>query len=181
MSTNASRAVPDYRRFRPIFSCIVSAVWFLLLWGFGYLIAAQLPGEGPIPFRLAWRFFLVGFLPICFFAPSATFIGFFQQHLVGAFAVQSASATPDPQAATSINPWLLGVHRLLLVWLPAVLLATLCLWMTFPDEIGRRTMALVFAVLGAPVAGLMAATSSGKPFLQELQVVPAQRIWSGSF
>jgi hypothetical protein len=90
MATNSPRPLPDYRRFRPIFVGIVSIVWFLLLWGFGYLVAAQLPGEGPLLFRFAWRFFLVGFFPICFFAAPVTFIGFLQQHLAGAAAMVTA-------------------------------------------------------------------------------------------
>jgi hypothetical protein len=181
MSSTAARAIPDYRRFRPIFAVIVSLVWFLLLWGFGYLIAVQLPGEEPLPFRLAWRFFLVGFFPICLFAAPATFIGFLQQHLVGAFAPPPPAPARHLQATTSVNPWLLSLNRILLVWFPAVLLATLCLWLAFPDGISRGAMALVLALLGAPLAGIMAAASSGRPFLQELQVSSEQRAWQGSF
>lgn len=179
MSSPSARPVPDYRRFRPIFAGIVSLVWFLLLWGFGSLVAAQLPGEGPLPFRFAWRFLLVGFFPIFFFAAPATFIGFLQQHLVGAFALLPESAIRNPQSAISLNPWLLSLNRILF-WLPAVLLATLCLWLTFPDGISRSAMALVLAMLGAPLAGLMAVASSGKPFLQEMQVSSEQRGWQDS-
>ena len=57
MPTDPSRPVPDYRRFRLFFVGIICLVWFLLLWGFGYLVAFQLPGEGLLPFRTAWRFF----------------------------------------------------------------------------------------------------------------------------
>jgi hypothetical protein len=96
MSSPPARSIPDYRHFRPIFAGIVSVVWFLLLWGFGYLVAVQLPGEGPLPFRLAWRFFLIGFFPIFFFAAPATFIGFLQQHLAGAFTLSSQSPIPNP-------------------------------------------------------------------------------------
>jgi hypothetical protein len=181
MSSTAARPIPDYRRFRPIFAVIVSLVWFLLLWGFGYLIAVQLPGEEPLPFRLAWRFFLVGFFPICLFAAPATFIGFLQQHLVGAFAPPPPSPARHLQATVSVNPWLLSLNRILLVWFPAVLLATLCLWLSFPDGISRGAMALVLALLGTPLAGIMAAASSGRPFLQELQVSSEQRAWQGSF
>ncbi len=180
MSSPSARAIPDYRRFRPIFAVIVSIVWFLLLWGFGYLVAAQLPGEGPLPFRLAWRFFLVGFFPICFFAAPVTFIGFLQQHLAGAFAPPPESAIHNPQPVISLNPWLLSLNRVLLFWLPAVLLATLGLWLTFPDGISRGTIALMLAMLGAPFAGMMAVASSGKPFLQEVRVSPEQRVWQDS-
>lgn len=179
MSSSAARPIPDYRRFRPIFAGIVSIVWFLLLWGFGSLVAAQLPGEGPLPFRFAWRFFLVGFFPIFFFAAPATFIGFLQQHLVGAFAPPE-SPIGNPQSPISLNPWRLSLHRILLFWFPAVLLATLALWLTFPDGIGRSAMALVLAMLGAPLAGMMAVASSGKPFLQEIQVSSEQRGWQDS-
>jgi hypothetical protein len=181
MATNFPRPLPDYRRFRPIFVGIVSIVWFLLLWGFGSLVAAQLPGEGPLPFRFAWRFFLVGFFPICFFAAPVTFIGFLQQHLAGAFAPPSESAIPNPQSPISLNPWLLSLNRILLFWFPAVLLATLCLWLAFPDGIGRSTMALVLAVFGAPLAGMMAVASSGQLFLQEIHVSPEKRVWQDSF
>src|SRR4051812_15803200 len=113
MASTAARAIPDYRRFRPIFAVIVSLVWFLLLWGFGYLIAVQLPGEEPLPFRLAWRFFLVGFFPICLFAAPATFIGFLQQHLAGAFALPPPSPARHLQVPISVNPWLLSLNRIL--------------------------------------------------------------------
>ena len=181
MVANSARSIPDYRRFRPIFAGIIFIVWFLLLWGFGYLIAVQLPGEGPLPFRLAWRFFLVGFFPICFFAAPATFIGFLQQHLAGTFAPPPESAIPNPQSPISLNPWLLSLNRVLLFWFPAVLLATLLLWLTFPAGISRGTMALVLAVLGAPFAAMMAVASSGKPFLQEIRVSPEHRTWQDSF
>jgi len=180
MSSSSARSIPDYRRFRPIFAGIVSVVWFLLLWGFGSLVAAQLPGEGPLPFHFAWRFFLVGFFPIFFFAAPATFIGFLQQHLASAFAPPPESALRNPQSVISLNPWLLSLNRILLFWLPAVLLATLCLWLTFPDGISRSTMALMLAMLGAPLAGMMAVASSGKPFLQEIQVSLEQRGWQDS-
>ncbi len=181
MVANSARSIPDYRRFRPIFAGIIFIVWFLLLWGFGYLIAVQLPGEGPLPFRLAWRFFLVGFFPICFFAAPATFIGFLQQHLAGAFTPPPEFTIRNPQSAIALNPWLLSLNRILLFWFPAVLLATLLLWLTFPDEISRGTMALVLAVLGAPFAAMMAVISSGKPFPQEIRVSPERRAWQNSF
>ena len=177
MATTLAYAVPDYQRFRAFFAVIVSVVWFVLLLGFGSLVALQLPGERQLPFRLAWCFFLVGFFPICMFAAPATLIGFLQQYLAGAFTPPPASTAPKLQAANSQNPWRLSLQRLVLYWLPAVLLATLGLWLTFPDGIGRGTMALVLAVLGAPLAGGMAAASSGTPFLQELRLSPQQRAW----
>jgi hypothetical protein len=123
----------------------------------------------------------VGFFPICFFAPPATFIGFLQQHLARAFVLPPEFTIRNRQSATSLNPWLLGLNRLLLFWLPAVLLATFCLWLTFPAGLGRGAMALMLAVLGAPLASLMALGSSGKPFLQEICVSPERRAWQGSF
>src|SRR5438128_2623912 len=181
MATTLAYAVPDYRRFRAFFAVIVSVVWFVLLLGFGSLVALQLPGGRQLPFRFAWCFFLVGFFPICMFAAPATLIGFLQQYLAGAFTPPPASTAPKLQAANSQNPWRLSLQRLVLYWLPAVLLATLGLWLTFPDGIGRGTMALVLAVLGAPLAGGMAAASSGTPFLQELRLSPQQRAWHTSF
>jgi hypothetical protein len=133
-----------------------------------------------LPFRFAWRFFLVGFFPIFFFAAPATFIGFLQQHLAGAFAPPPESPIGNRQASISLNPWRLSLHRILLFWFPAVLLATSALWLTFPDGIGRSAMALVLAVLGAPLAGMMAVASSGKPFWQEIQVSSEQRAWQDS-
>ena len=181
MAMTLAYAVPDYQRFRAFFAVIVSVVWFVLLLGFGSLVALQLPGERQLPFRLAWCFFLVGFFPICMFAAPATLIGFLQQYLAGAFTPPPASTAAKLQAANSQNPWRLSLQRLVLYWLPAVLLATLGLWLTFPDGIGRGTMALVLAVLGAPLAGGMAAASSGTPFLQELRLSPQQRAWHASF
>jgi hypothetical protein len=134
-----------------------------------------------LPFRLAWRFFLVGFFPICLFAAPATFIGFLQQHLAGAFTSFPESVISHRQSPVSLNPWLLSLNRILLFWFPAVLLATLCLWLTSPGGISRSAMALVLAAFGAPLAGLMAIASSGKPFLQELRVLPEQRMWQDSF
>src|SRR5262249_16564017 len=85
-----------------------------------------------------------------------------------------------PQAPVSMNPWLLSLNRILLVWFPAVLLATLCLWLAFPDGISRGAIALILALLGAPLAGVMAGASSRRPFLQEIQVSSEQRVWQGS-
>ncbi len=140
MATTLAYAVPDYQRFRAFFAVIVSVVWFVLLLGFGSLVALQLPGGRQLPFRFAWCFFLVGFFPICMFAAPATLIGFLQQYLAGAFTPPPASTAPKLQAANSQNPWRLSLQRLVLYWLPAVLLATLGLWLTFPDGIGRGTM-----------------------------------------
>src|SRR5207247_9191323 len=70
-------------------------------------------------------------------------IWFLQQYLAGAFTPPPASTAAKLQAANSQNPWRLSPQRLVLYWLPAVLLATLGLWLTFPDGIGRGTMALV--------------------------------------
>jgi hypothetical protein len=39
----------------------------------------------------------------------------------------------------------------------------------------------MLAVLGAPLAGMVAVASSGKPFLQEIGVSPKQRAWQDSF
>jgi hypothetical protein len=124
---------------------------------------------------------VVGFFPICVFAAPVTFIGFLQQHLAGAFTLPSAASPTAHQAVNSLNPWRLGVHRLMLCWIPGVLFATLILWLTFPDGIGRVSMALMLALLGAPLAGGMALASSGAPFLQEVQCAPQQRAWSASF
>lgn len=181
MATNSPRPIPDYHRFRPIFAVIVGIVWFVLLFGLGSLIAVQLPGEPVLPFRFAWRFFLVGFFPICAFAPAATFIGFFQQHLAGAFTLTPESSAVSRPVGHSVNPWQLGVQRLALYWIPAVLLATLALWLTFPNGIGRVGMAFVLALLGGPLASGMALASSGAPFLREVQRSPQQRAWSDSF
>jgi hypothetical protein len=73
-----------------------------------------------------------------------------QQHLTGVFTLPSQSPAPNPQPPNGLNPWLLGLSRVLLFWLPAVLLATLVLWLTFPGDVGRGTIALMLAVLGAP-------------------------------
>lgn len=181
MTSTSPRPVPEYQRFRPIFAIIVGVVWFVLLLGFGLLIALQLPGDEMLPFRLAWRFFLVGFFPICLFAAPATFIGFLQQYLAGAFLPPSVSTASEPPEGHSLNPWDLGLHRLVLWWLPAVLLATIVLWLVFPVKIGRGMLAFVLALLGAPLASGMALASSGKLFLREIQRTPQQRTWRDSF
>src|SRR5215813_9284737 len=123
MATNSSRPVPDYRRFRPIFAVIVGVVWFVLLFGLGFLIAVQLPGESLLPFRFAWRFFLVGFFSFFLISPTTAFISFFQQYLNGAFTLPSTSALVASPMTYSLNPWRLGLQRLTLYWIPAVLLA----------------------------------------------------------
>ncbi len=181
MATNSSRPIPDYHRFRLIFTIIIGVVWFVLLFGLGSLIAMQIPGEPVLPFRLAWWFFLVGFFPVCVFAPAATFIGFFQQHLAGAFTLPPDVSAASRPVENSVNPWHLGLQRLALYWIPAALLATAILWLTFPDGIGRVKMAFVLALLGAPLASVMALASSGAPFLREVQCSPQQRAWSDSF
>ncbi len=181
MATNSPRPVPDYHRFRSTFAVIIGVVWFVLLFGLGSIVAVQIPGERVLPFRLAWRFFLVGFFPVCVFAPAATFIGFFQQHLAGAFTLSSEASTSSPQSGQSVNPWQLGLQRLALYWLPAVLLATVVLWLTFPERIGRIGIVLMLALLGAPLASGVALASSGAPFLREVQCTPRQRMWSDSF
>jgi hypothetical protein len=185
MATDSSRFVPGYKLFRLIFASITGLVWFLLFWGFGYLVAAQLPGEGPLSFWTAWRFFLVGFLPVLFFGGPATFIGFLQQHLVGVFTPPALDGGVSPplfwRAQQPNNPWMLGFNRLFLLWLPSVLLALLFLRLFFPDEIGRGSVALVLASLGAVLAGIVATCSSGKPFRHEIQLAPEQRAWQGSF
>lgn len=185
MPTDSSRSVPGYRQFRPIFIAIVSVVWFLLFWSFGYLVASQLPGEGPLSLWAAWCFFLVGFLPVLFFGAPATLMGFLQQHVAGAFTPPPEDGPMNPpflwRAQQPNNPWFLGLNRLLFFWLPSVLLALLFLWSVFPQGVGRRTIPLVLAGLGCVLAGVIAACSSGSPFCHEIRILPERRVWQGSF
>src|SRR5262245_53893714 len=139
MSATLTRPVPQYHQFRPIFIAIVGAVWFFLFWSFGTLVASQLPGEGSLAVWTAWRFFLVGFLPVLFFGAPAAFIGILQQHLAGAFtppALNGPSAPPFLwRVQQANNPWFLGINRLLFFWLPAALVALAFLWFFFPEGI----------------------------------------------
>ena len=185
MSATSPRPLPQFHQFRPIFILIVSVVWVILYWSFGALVAAQLPGEGPLSVWTAWRFFLVGFLPVLFFGAPATLIGILQQHVVGAFAPPALTGPPAPpflwQAQQANNPWVLGINRVLLCWLPAVCVALAFLLFFFPDGVERSTVPFVLAGLGAVLAGVVAATSSHTPFLHEIHVSAEQRRWQDSF
>jgi hypothetical protein len=185
VSTPSPRPLPQFHQFRPIFITIISVVWVILYWSFGALVIAQLPGEGPLSVWTAWRFFLVGFLPVLFFGAPATLIGVLQQYLAGAFASPALNGPPSPpflwQARKANNPWFLGINRLLLFWLPAVLVALMFLLFFFPDGVARSTVPFVLAGLGAVLAGIVAATSSHTPFLHEIHVAAEQRGWQGSF
>lgn len=185
MALASPHPLPQFRQVRPIFITIISVVWLILYWSFGALVIAQLPGEGALSVWTAWRFFVVGFLPVLFFGAPATLIGILQQHLAGAFVPPALNAPPPPpllwQAQQANNPWFLGFNRLLLFWLPAVLVALGFLLFFFPDGVERKTVPLVLAGLGAVLAGIVATTSSHTPFLHEIHVTADQRGWRGSF
>lgn len=184
MTADRSRPVPGYRLFRLFFVGVNCVVWFLLLWGLGYLVASQLPGEGPLPFRTARLFFLVAFFFIPFFSAPGTFIGFLRQHLEGAFTLPSGNGPVKPpllwRSQQPIHPWILGLSRVLLFWIPSVLLALLFLRLGFPGGIGRGALALSLAGLGAVLAGVIAGSSSGRLFFHEIYVPPEHRVWRGS-
>ncbi len=185
MASASPRPLPQFHQVRPIFITIVSVVWLILYWSFGAIVIAQLPGEGSLSVWTTWRFFVVGFLPVLFFGAPATLIGILQQHLAGAFVPPALNNPPAPpllwQAQQTNNPWFLGFNRLLLFWLPAVLVALGFLLFFFPDGVERKTVPFVLAGLGAVLAGIVAATSSHRPFLHEIHVATEQRGWQGSF
>ena len=157
------------QRFRPIFAVIVGVVWFVLLLGFGLLIALQLPGDEPLPLRLAWRFFLVGFFAICLFAPPATFIGFLQQYFHGGVSSAPGLHVSDRLRSTARSLVFGG-------WPVCVLLAPggpsghawFVAW-CFQRGIGRGAIAFMLALLGAPL---------GSP---GMALLPAARRFSARF
>jgi len=174
-----------YLRFRLVFIGILCLVWFLLLWGLGYLVASKLPGDGPVSLPVAWLFFPAGFFPILLFGAPGMLIGFLQHYLAGAFRLPLQQAEIAPpflwRAHCHNNPWLLGLNRLIFFWVPGVLVASLLLWAFFPEGISRPQLALFLGVLGTLLAGVVAVTSTGRPFLHEIQISPQQRVWQGSF
>ena len=179
------RPASGYLRFRWIFSGIICLVWFLLLWGLGYLVASKLPGDGPVNLRIAWLFLPVGFFPILLFGAPGMLIGFLQHYLAGAFRLPEQAAVITPpllwRARCHNNPWWLGLNRLIFFWVPSVLVASLLLWVAFPEGISRSMLALFLAMTGTLLAGVVALTSTGLPFQHEMSVPPEQRVWQGSF
>jgi len=174
-----------YRGARLVFIVAVCLMWFLLLWGLGYMVATKLPGDGAISFKTAFLFFAVGFFPILCFGAPGTLIGFLHRSLEDPFELPPQSSAPSPpllwRAGCHNNPWLLGLNRLLLVWVPAVLMATGLLWVFFADGISPSAVALLLGALGAALVAMIAAASTGRPFLCEARLTPEKRRWQGSF
>lgn len=182
---SASRTASSYDRSRLNYIGVTFLIWFLLYLGLGYLIVGKLPGVEPLPFGVAWVFYVVGFFPILFFGAPGMLIGFLDQYLDGAFTIKDDGRLIRPpllwRAHEPNNPWLLGINRLLLFWLPAALLTWACLKFLLADGgIQRGELALSLAVTGGLLASLVSIGSTGAPFIHELRCTPAQHAWRGS-
>ena len=183
MASKHDTSTPGYAAFRRIFSGLTGCMWFVLFLGLVCLIASKLPKSDAIPLQYAVFFIPAALMPVFFFGAPGMLMSFMQAFSDGKFRLPSGTDQNESSdmSSGSNNPWLLGVHRMLVFWPVASLLGVSALWWLRPDTVSFAFLAVFVALLAGLLAGANAYLSAGKPFIRAINRLSRQNRWTGSY
>jgi hypothetical protein len=176
----AAKAPPvvSYRVARIATALLTGCAFLVILGAIGLVIAAALTRD-VLQLQHARLVMAIGLCLAAFFAGHSGAIGLLDGYSQGRFRLPD-SISPPPSAARARNPWRVACLSAVLVGVPYGTLAFFWLPQLWPAGIARQQFVGCFAAAGGVVSALIVWVLTGRRFLDEAQLAPAQRRFAGS-
>jgi hypothetical protein len=177
-ATAKAAPVVSYRVARAATALLTGAAFFVILGVIGLVVAAALTRD-VLQLQHARIVMAIGFGLAAFFAGHSGAIGLLDGFSQGRFRLPE-QLSPPPSAARARNPWQIACSSAVLVGIPCAALAFWSLPQLWPAGVGRMQFVWCFAAVGGAISALIVWALTGRRFLDDAQLAPAQRRFEGS-
>jgi hypothetical protein len=168
----------SYRVARAATALLTGAAFFVILAAIGLVIAAALTRD-VLQLQHARIVMAIGFGLAAFFAGHSGAIGLLDGYSQGRFRLPE-QLSPPPSAAHARNPWQVASLSAVFVGVPCGALAFWWLPQLWPAGVARTQFVWCFAAAGSAISASIVWVLTGRRFLAEAQLAPAQRRFEGS-
>lgn len=160
---------------RAITTVITSAIWWLILYLAGWVFAGGGKVDHVTPIAMA-NLTAISYMFVPYFVTEGVLVSMFGA--LGKKRIVMPQVTEDPKARPA-NPWVWGaIHAVIFGIVPAIIGYMLSM-RAAPDTLTPSAFAVRYAWGGTALCALVAWYVSGRPFLKEVRVPPANRPFKG--